>query len=87
MVFAWALCGLSLSHETMRAVAAEEETPKEIIAIQIRRQGFSCKDPRNATRDPEHTKPNEAAWILTCESAKYRVVLIPDMAARVKKLN
>jgi hypothetical protein len=72
--------------EANDVVAAEGETPKEIIADQIRCQGFSCKDPQDATRDPEHTKPDEAAWVLTCENVTYRVILIPDMAARVEQL-
>jgi hypothetical protein len=69
-----------------RVFAAEEETPKEIIAIQIRRQGYPCENPQSATRDPKHTKPDEAAWVLACEDATYRVILIPDMAARVTRV-
>ena len=53
-------------------IAAEtakvEETPKEVIADQIRRQGFSCDNPVSAKPDPERSKPHEAAWILQCKT-------------------
>lgn len=80
------LSGISAPLDKERAIAAEEETPKEIIAIQIRRQGYPCENPQSATRDPKHTKPDEAAWILACEDATYQVILIPDMAARVTRV-
>jgi hypothetical protein len=31
--------------------------------------------------------PNETVWILTCENDTYRMTVIPDMAAKVEKLN
>ena len=67
--------------------AAEQETPKDIIAIQIRKQGFPCQRPQSAERDRELSKPDEAVWVLRCENVTYRVRLIPDMAARVERLN
>ena len=67
--------------------AEAQETSKEIIADQIRSQGFTCDKPVSATRDPERSKPDEAVWILKCEKTTYRVRLIPDMAADVVPLN
>jgi hypothetical protein len=69
--------------------AAEEieETSKEIIAAQIRSQGFSCDHPLSAERDSADAKPGEAGWILKCENATYRVRLIPDMAADVERID
>lgn len=70
------------------AGAAEiEETPKEVIADQIRRQGFSCDNALSAERDRERSKPDEPVWILKCDKAGYRVRLIPDMAADVERLD
>ena len=68
-----------------QAVEAQE-TSKEIIAAQIRTQGFTCDKPESAKRDPERSKPDEAVWILKCEKTTYRVRLIPDMAADVVPL-
>jgi hypothetical protein len=65
---------------------AQEVTPKETVAAQIRSQGFACDKPQSATRDEKFSKPDEAVWILTCENATYQVKLIPDMAAKVQQL-
>ncbi len=63
------------------------EMPKDIIADQIRRQGFACEKPASAERDPTLSKPDQAVWILKCEGVSYRVRLIPDMAATVERLD
>lgn len=69
------------------AIAADEaEQPGGIIAAQIRSQGFTCKDPVKAKADHKLSKPNEAVWLLQCKSEKYRVRLIPDMAAKVERI-
>ncbi len=67
--------------------AKAQETSKEVIADQIRSQGFTCDKPESAKRDPERSKPDEAVWILKCEKKTYRVRLIPDMAADVVPLD
>jgi len=64
----------------------KEEVPAEVIAVQIRRQGFACKLPVSAKHDTENSTPGEAAWLLQCATEKYRVRLIPDMAAKVEQL-
>ncbi len=66
--------------------AAPKEVSKDIIAMQIRRQGFPCESPESATRDPEAAKPDEAAWILTCKGVTYKVLLVPNQAAKVERL-
>jgi hypothetical protein len=72
----------------LKPEAAEaQETSKEVIADQIRSQGFTCDKPESAKRDPERSKPDEAVWILKCEKKTYRVRLIPDMAADVVPLD
>jgi len=68
------------------AAPASEEVPTDIIAAQIRRQGFVCDHPQTATRDANQSKPDEAAWLLTCESSSYRVTLIPHEAAKVQQV-
>jgi len=77
-------CGAGVSTGVAEDI---EETPKEVIAAQIRNQGFSCDTPLSAERDSDYSKPGEDAWILKCENATYRVRLVPDMAADVELMN
>ena len=56
--------------------------PTNIVADQIRAQGFKCDSPQSAKRDGQASKPDEPVWILQCESGSYRVRLIPDMQPR-----
>jgi hypothetical protein len=69
------------------AAQAAEEMAAETIAVQIRSQGYACDKAESAERDEQFSKPGEAAWILTCSNATYRVRLVPDMAAKVEKLD
>lgn len=66
--------------------AAGTEVSKDIIAVQIRKQGFECRNPLSAERDPAASKPDEAAWILKCEGVAYKVQLVPKQAAKVERL-
>ena len=68
------------------ARAADPEVSKEVIAVQLRKQGFECRNPESAERDTEASKPDETVWLLTCEDARYKVQLIPKMAAKVERL-
>jgi hypothetical protein len=70
----WALAGLA------------EDAPADIIAAQIRTQGYACSTPVTATRDRAASRPNETVWLLQCGNARYRVQLVPDMAAQVTQL-
>lgn len=65
---------------------AAGETPKDILAAQIRTQGFPCDNPQRAIRDAKRSKPDHEVWVLQCENATYRVSRYPDMAAKVEKL-
>src|SRR5262249_52983582 len=64
---------------------AADEMSAEIIAVQIREQGYACDKALSAER--EHPELDDAVWIIKCDNARYRVRLIPDMAAKVEKLN
>jgi len=61
----------------MGGTGSAQEDPTNIIADQIRAQGYKCDSPQSAKRDAQASKPDEAAWILQCESGSYRVTLIP----------
>lgn len=66
--------------------SAAQEVPAEIVAAQIRSQGFACERPLSATRDPKLSRPDQAVWTLTCQNTVYRVRLEPGMGARVQRL-
>ena len=66
---------------------ASNEKPAEIIAIKVRKQGHSCDRPLSIESDRERSMPNGRVWILKCGNATYRVRLVPDMAARVERLD
>ena len=66
--------------------ADPKERSKEIIAVQLRRQGYECNKPQSAERDDAASKPDAEIWTLNCEGVSYRVKLIPNMAATVEKL-
>ena len=77
----------ALVASTSAALALDGEDPKDIIAAQIRDQGFDCDNPQSAKRDENASGPDEAAWLVTCEGASYRVKLVPDMAAKIEKID
>ncbi|AHB48441.1 hypothetical protein W911_08605 [Hyphomicrobium nitrativorans NL23] len=68
------------------ALAADPAVSKDVIAVQLRKQGFECKNPESAEREKHDSKPDEAVWLLTCEGARYKVQLIPKMAAKVERI-
>ncbi len=67
--------------------ARAEDAPLKLLSDQLRLQGFACEQPKDAVRDVAASKPNESVWTVTCESGVYRMRIVPDMAARIEKLN
>ena len=74
---------IAIIASSLAAAADEAQVDASIVADQVRNQGFSCSDPVSATRDEANSKPDQAAYVLTCADASYNVRLIPDMAAEV----
>ena len=68
------------------ACAQQPAMPAETLAAQVRLQGHRCDEPLSATRDTALSKPNEAVWVLKCANASYRLSVIPNMAAKVERL-
>jgi len=66
---------------------ATDRAAADIVATQIRSQGYACDEPSSAKPDQKASRPDETAWILTCKNATYRVKLVPDMAAQVEQLD
>ena len=68
------------------SVQAAGETPKDVLAAQIRMQGVACAKPLGAVRDTKRSKPDWAVWVLKCSNATYRISRAPDMAAKIEQL-
>src|SRR6476660_9729111 len=65
--------------------ASSQEDPTNIVADQIRSQGYKCDAPQTATRDPQASRPDEQVWLLQCESGSYRVRLVQTWPPRSRR--
>lgn len=65
---------------------AAGEAPQNVLAAQIRLQGFACDKSLGAVQDRKRSKPDHPVWVLKCSNATYRVSRFPDMAAKVEPL-
>jgi hypothetical protein len=74
-------CGLIGS-----STQAAGESPRDVLAAQIRLQGVACDKPLSAVRDAKRSRPDYAVWVLKCNNAIYRIGRAPDMAAKVEQL-
>jgi hypothetical protein len=68
------------------AGAAAAETTLDIVATNVRARGYACERPSSVEPDPSHSIPDERAWILTCDTGRYRVIFRGDTGARVEEL-
>lgn len=66
---------------------AEAQAPPDVLAAQIRAQGYHCDTPLSARRDAKQSKPDKAVWILKCRASTFRIRLDPNMAAYVEQVN
>jgi len=75
-----------ISIAAIQSLSAQEPT-KDLLAAQIRDQGYRCSKPLSANKDLKLSRPDKAVWVLRCKNRTYRLRLVPDMAARVQRLN
>lgn len=68
------------------AAGVQDKDTADILATQLRDQGYACDQPKSAEQDTQASKPGEAVWVVQCEGAKYRMRLHPDMAAEIERL-
>lgn len=68
------------------SVRAQVIPPAEDIAAQVRTQGHPCEGSASALKLVKQSWPDEPVWILTCTNATYKVRLIPDMAAKIERV-
>jgi hypothetical protein len=66
---------------------AAQDAASAMLAAQIREQGYACGQPIGAERDPALARADSAVWLLSCNDVRYRIRLVPDMAARVERLD
>lgn len=64
---------------------ADDSAAADIVATQVRDQGYQCNEPTSASRDQE--SEGDAVWTLKCANATYRVRLVPDMAAAIEQID
>ena len=70
------------------AQAQDGAVALEVVATAVRTQGFPCEKPSSAQRDAQLSKPNLPVWLLTCESVRYRVEIMPSgRRAQVTKID
>ena len=70
-----------------RSQNADVVTPPEVLADQLRSQGYPCAQALSSQRDGDKSNRDESVWILKCTNGTYRVRLIPDMAAKIEKID
>lgn len=75
---------LAMVASSASALADDASDVAEIVADQVRSQGFTCSDPVKATKDEAASKPDQPVYVLTCANAVYRVGLIPDKGAEIR---
>lgn len=63
------------------------EPPMDLLASQARDQGFTCNHPKGARLDAKLSKPNEKVWLLECEHDTLRMTVVPDLAAKIEKVD
>ena len=62
-------------------------TPPEVLADQLRSQGYPCDRALSTEQDVVASSPHEAVWVVKCTNGNYRMRLIPGMAAKVERIN
>jgi hypothetical protein len=82
------LLALVLADMPAPAEATEnEEVPLDIVADSVRSRGYTCDDPKSAERDEAASKPDEAAWLIDCGNARYRVIYQGDAGVDVEEVD
>jgi hypothetical protein len=75
---------LSVMPTAATALADDQSATLEIVADQVRSQGFACSNPVSADKVEAESKPDLMVYVLTCESVKYHVRLVPNEAAQIR---
>jgi hypothetical protein len=68
------------------ALPASDGEAARTVADTVRAQGLPCAEVVAVGRDRAASGPDEAAWVLTCSDARYRVRYMRDRAAEIERL-
>jgi hypothetical protein len=71
---------------TLAQSVSAQERSKDLLAFQVRAQGYPCNQAVSATRDKKRSGPVVSVWVLQCDRNSYRMTLGQDLAARVQPL-
>lgn len=63
-----------------------QEKPRDVVAATVRSLGHPCDQPKRLRPDEEASTPDEPAWFLECENAKYWVKYRNGLAPDVKPM-
>lgn len=66
---------------------AAAETDLGIVADAVRVTGARCDQPRSLEADAAASRPDRPAWIVTCESGRFRVIFEGDAGPKVTPLD
>ena len=66
------------------AAPVPAEKVQDMLAAQIRMQGFACDKSLGAVKNMKRSRPDHDVWVLRCSNATYRISRAPDMAAKVE---
>lgn len=80
------LC-VALSGNLANAEDGDTDMPLDVVAASVRDRGYTCEDPKEAKRDEAASKPDEAAWIIDCGNARYRVIYEGDAGVEVEAID
>lgn len=64
---------------------SDEKQAADLVATQVRDQGYACDDP--VTAKAEQGEDGDNVWRLDCQNASYRVRLVPDIAASIERID
>ena len=78
--------GIFVSCLAAHSQQSRAQTTQDMLAAQIRLQGYACEKTVGAKRDAKLSRPDYEVWVLKCSNAVYRVSRYPDMAAQVVPL-
>lgn len=76
--------GATVRAQQATATRVAAETVADVLAAQIRIQGFACDKPLGARKNTKRSRPDHDVWVLKCSNAIYRISRAPDMAAKVE---
>ena len=80
------LGSIILSAAVLLPPSVKAQTVPDMLAAQIRIQGYTCDKAVGAVQDRKRSRPDHEVWVLKCSNATYRFSRAPDMAAKVELL-